>query len=121
MIFYTMINMPEDKAKISYEDFAKLDIRIGTVVSAELVPDTDKLIKGAVNFGDLGERTIVSGIAQWKSPADLVGKQFPYVVNLEPRILRGIESAGMILAVRTKEGISLLNPDNAVEPGAHVS
>src|SRR3989344_1473625 len=103
--------MPEDKSKISYDDFAKLDIRIDTVVSAELVPDTDKLIKCVVNFGELGERTIVSGIAQWKSPSDLVGKQFPYVVNLEPRMLRGVESAGMILAVETEDGIALLNPD----------
>ena len=113
--------MPEGKSKISHGDFAKLDIRIGTIMSAELVPDTDKLIKCVVDFGDLGERVIVSGIAEWRSPADLIGKQFPYVVNLEPRMLRGIESAGMILAIRTKDGISLLNPDNSVEPGAHIS
>lgn len=113
--------MPEDKPKISYDDFAKLDIRIGTVVSAELVPDTDKLIKCIVNFGELGERTIVSGIAEWKKPEDLVGKQFPYVANLEPRVLRGIESQGMLLAIKTKEGIFLLSPNNSVEPGAHIS
>lgn len=120
-----MVNMPEDKPRISYDDFAKLDIRIGTIVSAELVPNTDKLIKCVVNFGDPpaggGKRTIVSGIAEWKSPADLVGKQFPYVMNLEPRIIRGIESQGMLLAIRTKDGISLLNPNNSVEPGAHIS
>ena len=113
--------MLESKANISYDDFAKLDIRIGTIVSAELVPDTDKLIKCTVDFGELGERTIVSGIAEWKKPEDLVGKQFPYVVNLEPRIIRGIESAGMLLAIKTKDGISLLNPDNSVEPGAQIS
>ena len=134
--------MPEDKPNISYEDFAKLDIRIGTVVSAELVPDTDKLIKCAVNFGlkpsaqnadgsadhspkanGLGEydiHVIVSGIAQWKSPSDLVGKQFPYVVNLPPRVLRGIESQGMILAVGTEDGIALLNPDKDVTPGSRI-
>src|SRR3989344_2535111 len=78
--------MPE----ISYEDFAKLDIRIGTVIAAEMVPETDKLIKCAVDFGELGERTIVSGIAEWKKPEDLVGKQLPYIVNLTPRILRGV-------------------------------
>lgn len=116
-----MVNMPEDEPKISYDDFAKLDIRMGTVVSAELVPDTDKLIKCIVNFGELGERVIVSGIAQYKKPEDLVGKQFPYVVNLEPRVIRGVESQGMILAIRTKDGISLLNPDNSVESGAQIS
>ncbi|HBC59257.1 TPA: methionine--tRNA ligase, partial [Candidatus Azambacteria bacterium] len=77
--------MPE----IPYEDFAKLDIRIGTVIAAELVPDTDKLIKCTVDFGEeMGQRTIVSGIAEWKRPEELVGRQFPYIVNLTPRMLR---------------------------------
>ena len=81
--------MPE----IQYEDFAKLDIRIGTVVAAELIPETDKLIKCTVDFGEeLGQRTIVSGIAQWKKPEELVGRQFPYIVNLAPRLLRDRKS-----------------------------
>ncbi len=116
--------MPENKPNISYDDFAKLEIRIGTIVSAELVPDTQKLIKCTVDFGYLpaggGKRIIVSGIAGWKSPSDLIGRQCPYVVNLEPRVIRGIESEGMLLAIRTKDGISLLYPDNSVEPGASV-
>ena len=85
--------MPE----IPYEDFAKLDIRIGTVIAAELVPDTDKLIKCSFDFGALGTRTIVSGSAEWKKPEELVGRQLPYIVNLAPRTLRGIESQGMLL------------------------
>ncbi|MDO8562042.1 MAG: hypothetical protein Q7S05_04445 [bacterium] len=130
------------KEQIPYDDFARLEICIGTVVAAELVPDTDKLIKCTVNFGlkpsanadgspdhpptadGLGEydiRTIVSGIAEWRSPADLIGKQFPYVVNLAPRVIRGVESQGMLLAVRVENGISLLQPDREVEPGAHIS
>ena len=113
--------MPENKPQISYDDFAKLDMRIGTVVTAELVPDTDKLIKCRVNFGELGERTIVSGIAEWISQADLVGRQFPYVVNLVPRVIRGIASEGMILAIRNKDAISLLHPEADVEPGSHIS
>lgn len=104
-------------SEASYEDFAKLDIRIGTVVSAELVPETDKLIKCTVDFGELGVRTIVSGIAEWKKPEELVGKQFPYVVNLAPRTLRGVESQGMLLAASDEEGVALLNPERTLPPG----
>lgn len=111
-------------AEISYGDFAKLDIRIGTVLSAEVVPGTDKLIKCVVDFGDApdgaGQRTIVSGIAQWRAPESLVGKQFPYVVNLAPRTLRGIESAGMLLAAAIDDGIALLSPDAKVKEGARI-
>ncbi len=107
--------------EISYEDFAKLDIRVGTVLAAELVPDTDKLIKCTVDFGDAsvggGMRTIVSGIAQWKSPEELVGKQLPYVTNLAPRVLRGIESQGMLLALSDAEGLALIIPERPVEKG----
>jgi len=106
--------MPE----IQYEDFAKLDIRIGTVVAAELVPETDKLIKCTVDFGEeLGQRTIVSGIAQWKKPEELVGRQFPYIVNLAPRMLRGVESQGMLLAVSDEEGVALISAERIVPKG----
>jgi len=77
------------KEAISYEDFAKLEIRIGTVRAAEMIPETDKLIKCTIDFGEMGMRTIVSGIAQWKKPEELVGKQLPYIVNLAPKMLRG--------------------------------
>jgi len=106
--------MPE----IQYDDFAKLDIRIGTVVAAELVPETDKLIKCTVDFGEeLGQRTIVSGIAQWKKPEELVGRQFPYIVNLAPRMLRGVESQGMLLAVSDEEGVALISAERIVPKG----
>ena len=111
--------MPE----ISYDDFAKLDIRVGTVLTAELIPDTDKLVKCTVDFGDplsggLGTRTIVSGIALFRKPEDLIGKQLPYVVNLAPRLLRGVESQGMLLAASPDgEGLALLVPDVAVPNG----
>ena len=112
--------MPE----ISYDDFAKLDIRIGTIVAAELVPETDKLIKCTVDFGEPpaggGTRTIVSGIAEWRSPEDLVGKQCPYIVNLAPRVLRGVESQGMLLAAGLTEGIALLHPDIEVPRGSRL-
>lgn len=108
---------------ISYEDFAKLEIRIGTVVAAELIPETDKLIKCTVDFGDassggVGMRTIVSGIALSRKPDELVGKQLPYIVNLAPRLLRGVESQGMLLAASTDgDGIALLLPDMQVSNG----
>lgn len=105
------------KPEISYEEFAKLDIRIGTIVSAEVVPETDKLIKCSVDFGELGLRTIVSGIAQWKKPEDLVGRQFPYIVNLAPRILRGIESQGMLIAASDEGGVALISPEREVPRG----
>src|SRR3989344_3177259 len=109
--------MPE----IQYEDFAKLDIRIGTVVAAELVPETDKLIKCTVEFGEeVGQRTIVSGIAQWKKPEELVGRQFPYIVNLAPRMLRGVESQGMLLAASDEGGVALLAPERTLPVGTRL-
>lgn len=108
-------------SEIQYEDFARLDIRIGTVVAAEIVPETDKLIKCAVDFGEeLGQRTIVSGIAQWKKPEDLVGKQFPYIVNLAPRTLRGVESQGMLLAASDENGVALLCAERPVPKGTRL-
>ena len=108
--------MPE----IQYEDFTKLDIRIGTVLAAELVPETDKLIKCTVDFGELGTRTIVSGIAEWKTPEELVGRQLPYIVNLAPRMLRGVESQGMLLAASDESGVALLTPERALHAGTRL-
>ena len=108
---------------ISYDDFAKLEIRIGTVRAAELIPDTDKLLKCTIDFGDvlsggLGTRTIVSGIAQFRKPDEIIGKQLPYIVNLAPRMLRGVESEGMLLAASPGgEGLALLVPDMSVPNG----
>ena len=107
--------------EIQYEDFAKLDIRIGTVIAAELVPETDKLIKCTVDFGEeVGQRTIVSGIAQWKKPEELVGRQFPYIVNLAPRMLRGVESQGMLLAASDGGGVALLAPERTLPTGTRL-
>ena len=103
--------------EISYDDFAKIEVRIGTVVAAELVPETDKLIRCTVDFGEIGTRTIVSGIAEWKKPEELVGKQLPYIVNLAPRVLRGVESQGMLLALSDSNGLALLTPEREVEKG----
>lgn len=108
----------EARNTVSYEDFAKLDIRVGTVVAAEQIPETDKLLKCTVDFGDLGTRIIVSGIAFFRKPDDIVGKQLPYIVNLAPRVLRGVESQGMLLAAAPAgDGLALLVPDVHVPNG----
>ena|SRR5579871_6070238 len=103
--------------EIQYEDFAKLDIRIGQVIAAAMVPNADKLIKCTVDLGELGQRTIVSGIAEWKKPEELVGKRLPYIVNLAPRMLRGVESRGMLLAASDEQGVALLQPERDVPLG----
>lgn len=103
--------------EISYDDFAKLEIRIGTVRAAEPIEGADKLIKCTVDFGEFGERTIVSGIKEWKTPEELVGKQLPYIVNLAPRMLRGVESQGMLLAASDEHGVALLSAERELPPG----
>jgi len=99
-----------------------MDIRVGKVLAAERVPETDKLIKCTVDFGPgAGERTIVSGIALFRSPESLVGKYAVYIINLAPRIIRNIESQGMLLALGGVDTpFSLLVPDTEVPPGAKV-
>ena len=106
--------------EITYDDFAKLEIRIGTIIAAELVPETDKLIKCTVDFGDIGTRTIVSGIALWKKPEDIVGRQCPYIINLAPRVIRGVESQGMLMAPSHEEQFALLHPDVEMPAGSKV-
>lgn len=110
--------MEQQHTEISYDDFAKLEIRIGTVRDAELIPDTDKLLRCTVDFGDFGVRTIVSGIALFRKPEEIIGKQLPYIVNLAPRVLRGVESQGMLLAASPGgDGLALLIPDIEVPNG----
>ena len=130
------------------DDFHKIEMKIGTVLVAEVVPDADKLLRLEVDFGpvqkpaieltghhaqaedapgseqeykpeDRDVRQILSGIREYYKPEDLIGKQFPFVTNLEPRKLRGLESHGMILAVGTDDGGAvLLHPIREVTPGS---
>jgi len=104
---------------ISFNDFQKLDIRIGTITSAEPVPETDKLLKLSVDLGD-EQRTLVAGIADQYSPEDIQGKQVPILTNLEPKQIRGIESQGMILAVDIDGKATLLHPDKKIPEGGKV-
>lgn len=107
-----------NKPKISIDEFSKIEVSIGTVRSAERVPETDKLIKCIVDFGEeSGSRTIVSGVAEYTMAEDLVGRQLAYVTNLEPRVIKGIESNGMLFAVGSGESFAFLTPDREVPPG----
>ena len=105
---------------ITFDDFKKLDIRIGKVVSAERIPGTDKLLKLIFDLGT-EQRQVIAGIAEVIDNLEsLVGKEMPVLVNLEPRKLRGYESQGMILAADTKGQPVLLYPEREVPPGSVV-
>lgn len=106
---------------ISYDDFAKLQIVIGTITAIEVVPEADKLLKLTVDIGGGEVRQIISGIREFFSDEQvLVGKQCPFLINLAPRVIRGYESQGMILAVGTDDTFALLHPMQAVTAGAPV-
>jgi len=124
--------------EININDFSKVEIRIGKILEAEKVDGADKLLKLIVDFGtetkitkneETGEETqeitatrrqILSGIAQYYEPEDLIGKECPFVFNLAPRKLRGFESQGMILCPSGENGPVLLHPDKEVPPGSSV-
>lgn len=125
---------------MTIDDFHKIEMKIGTILVAEFIEGADKLLRLEVDFGtkpvpEIAEgevspeqvperdiRQILSGIREYYEPEQLIGKQFPFVTNLAPRTMRGLESHGMILAAKTREGnIALLNPDKAVLPGSPLS
>ncbi len=108
------------KADIAFEDFEKLDIRVGTVLECTKVPKADKLLCFKIADG-LEDRTIVSGIAKHYKPEELVGKQVCFIANLPPRKLKGIESQGMILSAMDADGsLSVITPLREVKPGSEV-
>jgi len=111
----------ELKEQIQYDDFAKLDLRVGTIISAEKVQKADKLLKLQIDLG-FETRTIVSGIAEHFKPEEITGKQVVVVANLAPRKMRGIESNGMILMAEDKTGkLHFVNPVDAIDNGSSVS
>jgi methionyl-tRNA synthetase len=111
----------EVKSEIVFDDFAKIDLRVGTIVNAEKVEKADKLLKLSVDLG-FETRTIVSGIALHYTPEEVVGRQVVVVVNLAPRKMRGIESNGMILMAETADGkLHFIRPEDAIAAGAKVS
>jgi putative transcription antitermination factor YqgF len=101
------------------DEFSKIEIQVGTVRTAERVPETDKLLRLTVDFGEAsGPRQIVSGIAMYvEEPESLVGRQLAFVTNLEPRKIRGLESNGMLFAVGQGDTFAFMAPDREVPPG----
>jgi methionyl-tRNA synthetase len=105
----------------SYDDFAKLDIRVGTVKECQKVKKADKLLQFTIDDGMKG-RTIVSGIAKWYEPEELIGKQVCFIANFPPKRLKGVESQGMILSAEDADGrLVVIGPTGPVKPGVKVS
>ncbi len=113
---------PKDiKPTVSYEDFEKLDIRVGTIKNCEKVKKANKLLKFTIDDGTGTDRTIVSGIAKFYKPEELIGKQVCFIANFAPRKLMGIESQGMILSAENYDGgLSVTRIDREVKPGSSV-
>ena len=107
--------------EVSIDDFARLDLRIGTIEACEAVPKANKLLKFSINDGTPTRRTIVSGIAKHYSPEQLVGRQVVFIANLAPAKIRGIESQGMLLSAENSDGsLKLITPTEGCTPGAKV-
>ncbi|WP_319591437.1 methionine--tRNA ligase [uncultured Draconibacterium sp.] len=108
------------KENIEFDDFVKMDVRAGTVIECEKVAKTKKLLKLKIDTG-IDQRTVVSGIAEYYQPEELIGKQVSILVNLAPKKLRGIESQGMILCAENADGtLSIVSPDKAVKNGSEI-
>jgi tRNA-binding protein len=107
---------------IQFDDFAKIDLRVGTVVEATAHPNADKLLVLKIDLGDQ-TRQVLAGIRAFYSPESLVGKQVVVVANLAPRAMRGLESQGMVLAASTadRSAVIVLSPEKPVPPGSKVS
>jgi len=109
------------KSNINYDDFQKMDIRIGTIIEAEKVPKTTKLLKLKIDTG-IDQRTVVSGIAEYYKPEDIIGKQVSILINLEPRKIKGIDSQGMILMAENPDGeLSFISPVKEMKNGGQIN
>ena len=107
-------------ADVAFDDFLKLDIRVGKVLECKRVPKADKLLQFSIDDG-MGGRTIVSGIAKYYAPEDLVGKEVCFIANFPPRKLKGVESQGMILSAENPDGsLVVIGPQGEVKPGCQV-
>jgi len=111
---------PDTVAPITIDDFMKVQLLVGEILAAEPVPNATKLLRLAVQTGEDETRTILSGIAEFYKPEDLVGKQVVVVANLLPRKMRGIESQGMLLAADVDGRAVLVHPDAMVPAGSRV-
>ena len=112
--------MPQ-KNIIEFDDFTKVDLRVGTVTEAENIPKSDKLLKLKVDTG-LDQRTILSGISKYYSPDEIINKKVMVLINLKPRKMMGFESEGMLLLADDGDGnLSLMQPDSDISDGAVVA
>jgi methionyl-tRNA synthetase len=109
-----------EKMFATIDDFMKIEIKVGTVLSVDVVEGADKLFILKVDLGEESPRQILSGIREYVQPEDLLNKQFPFVTNLAPRMLRGHESQGMILAGNDDTGLALLNPSKPLTNGTRL-
>ena len=115
-----LLTSAPQKEECTFDDFEKMDIRTATVLEAERVPKTDKLLKLIIDTG-IDTRVIVSGIAEQYSPEEMVGKQICILANLAPRKIRGIESKGMILMARQNDGkMRFVTPQETLANGAEI-
>ena len=108
--------LPEHKAEIAFDDFEKVELRVAKVLACEKVKKSKKLLKFTLDDGE-GERIILSGIAEYYDPEELVGKNIAYVANLAPRKMMGIESRGMILSAESGDGLKVVTIDDSILPG----
>ena len=109
-------DLPEHKPEIAFDDFEKVELRVAKVLACEKVKKSKKLLKFTLDDGE-GERIILSGIAEYYAPEELVGKNIAYVANLAPRKMMGIESCGMILSAESGDGLKVVTIDDSILPG----
>lgn len=110
--------MENEKNYITFEDFMKIEMRVGVVLEAEEIEESEKLLKLKVDFGDLGSRQVLSGIKKWYSADDMIGKRAIFVLNIKPRSIMGMESQAMIVAAEDREGnAKLLSVDSSLLGG----
>jgi methionyl-tRNA synthetase len=114
-------NVTPQKEEVTFDDFMKMDMRMGTILEAEAVPKSNKLLKFLVDTG-IDKRTILSGIAKHYSPEEMIGKQVTILTNLAPRKIMGVESQGMILMAENEDGsLKLIQPNDVADNGATIS
>jgi methionine--tRNA ligase beta chain len=110
----------EIKSVINFEEFEKIDLRAGKVIEAERVEGSDKLLKLQIDLGE-EKRQILAGISKTYAPEELINKTLIVIINLEPRMLMGLESQGMVLAVKDNNNLSVLIPEKEIIPGSKIS
>lgn len=110
----------EGKSLINFEEFERIDLRAGKILEAERVENSDKLLKLQIDLGE-EKRQILAGIGKVYTPEELINKTVIVIINLEPRVLMGLESQGMVLAVKDNNNLSVLVPEKEIVPGSKIS